>query len=302
MNFLWLALIGCAEKTGDSAEERAWAAAELAPLSSGECPDMRVSGETTSFLSSGETRTVTTIFPTDPQPGMGIIYWFHGFLDTSMSNPTGQTASGMNFQALADQENVVILVPESTIWDLSFFQVYMWNVEDGTYDNDVTLFDDLRTCVSQSFDVNLDKLTVGGWSAGALFTTVLISHRSETLAAVAQLSGGADLDIEILGLFEEPLSVYETPSHKMPILLGSGQEEDIWPQGMGWVNFYETTNHLEEKVREDGLFFVRCLHSNDHWGTPYGMYNSALTWLTDHTYGEESPFQSDTSSLASCGE
>ncbi|MEC7984994.1 MAG: hypothetical protein VX278_07515 [Myxococcota bacterium] len=302
MNIVWLSLLGCSEKIENAEEERAWVSAPLAELSSGECPDMSVSGEATSFLSSGETRTVTTVFPSNPQPGMGIIYWFHGFVDTSITNLSAETADSMMFQSLADQENAVIIVPEATIWDLSFFQVYMWNVEDGTYEHDVTLFDDLRTCVSQSFDVNLDKLTVGGWSAGALFTTVLMSHRSDTLAAVAQLSGGADLDIEILGLFEEPLSVYETPSHTMPILLGSGQEEDIWPQGMGWVNFYEATTYLEEKVREDGHFVVRCLHSNDHWGTPYGMYNSALSWLTDHTYGEESPFKGDTSTLASCEE
>ena len=303
MNILWLSLLGCSEKTGDSAEEKAWASAELAPLSSGECPDMSTSGATTTFLSSGETRTVTTVFPSDPQPGMRIIFWFHGFLDSTMSNPSGDTADGMMFQSLADEENALIIVPESRIWDLILLQVYMWNIEDGTYDADLTLFDDLRTCAAQNFDVNLDKLTAGGFSCGALFSTVLMSHRGETLAAVAQLSGGSDLEIDILGFFEEPLASYETPSHKMPLLLGGGQDGDIWPgNGMTLVNFYEASQRLESKVRADEHLVVRCLHNNDHWGTPYGMFNSALSWLTVHTYGEESPFKADASSLSDCGE
>ena len=303
MIFLWLSTLACSEKTGDSAEEKAWASAELAPLSSGECPDMSISGATSAFLSSDESRTVTTVFPSDPQPGMRVIFWFHGFLDASMSNPTGETAEGMNFQSLADEENALIILPESGIWDLSLFQVYMWNVEDGTFEKDLTLFDDLRTCAAQNFDVDLDKLTAGGFSGGALFSTVLMSHRGDTLAAVAQLSGGSDLEIEILGLFEEPLASYETPSYKMPILLGGGQDGDIWPgNGMTIVNFYEASERLEEKLRTDEHLVVRCIHNNDHWGTPYGMFNSALSWLTVHTYGEDSPYKTDASTLANCGD
>jgi hypothetical protein len=117
------------------------------------------------------------------------------------------------------------------------------------------------------------------------------------------MSGGSDLDIEILGLFEEPLSVYNTPAHKMPLLLASGQDEDTWPgNGMTIVNFYEATETLETKARADDLFVVRCLHENDHFSVPNSMFNSALSWLTNHTYGEESPFTNDISSLSSCEE
>ena len=89
----------------------------------------------------------------------------------------------------------------------------------------------------------------------------------------------------------------------MPILLGSGQSEDVWPNTqMVLVDFYTATDRLEEQVREDGHLVVRCLHSGDHWGTPYGMFDSAISWLTEHTYGEDSPFQSDISSLSNCGD
>ena len=37
--------------------------ADLVPISDGECPDMTISGETTSFSSSGEERNVTIVFP-----------------------------------------------------------------------------------------------------------------------------------------------------------------------------------------------------------------------------------------------
>ena len=301
MFWIWFSIFGCSDKSKDSAEVKQWNSAELKPLSSGDCPDMSISGATTTFLSSGDERTVTTVFPSTPEPGMKVIFWFHGFLDSSMSNPTSETAIGMNFQALADQENALIIVPESGIWDLIAFEVYMWAIEAGTSDADLTLYDDLRTCAAQNFDIDLDKVTAGGFSGGALFSTVLLSQRGDTLAAVAQMSGGSDLNIDIMSLFEEPLSVYSTPAYKMPLLLASGQDSDIWPgNGMTIVNFYEATETLATKVRADDIFVVRCLHSNDHWSMPNNIFNSAMSWLTNHSYGEESPFSTDKSSLYPC--
>ena len=105
--------------------------------------------------------------------------------------------------------------------------MYKWDIEDETSDSDLTLFDDLRTCTSQNFDIDLDKATVGGFSGTALFSTVLISQRGDTIAAVAQLSGGSNLAIEIFDMFEEPLSVYNTPEYKMLLLLARGKDDDI---------------------------------------------------------------------------
>ena len=125
MFLFMIGLLGCNDKTEEEATDaikeedmKGWESADLAELSSGECPDMSVSGETVTFLSSGEERTVTVVVPSDPQPDMNIIFWYHGFLDTSMSNPTGQTASGMGFQSLADETNSLIFVPQSGIWNL----------------------------------------------------------------------------------------------------------------------------------------------------------------------------------------
>lgn len=298
MLFLLVGLLGCSDKTEsetsdttESESTKAWLSADLAELSSGECPDMSNSGDSVIFTSSGEQRTVTVVSPADPQPGMGIIFWYHGFLDASMSDVTGQTATGMGFQQLANQTNSLIILPQSGIWNLlGLYEVYMWNVEDGTFASDLALYDDLRTCAANNFDVNLDKLTVGGFSGGSLFLTVLLSQRGDTLSAVSVISGGADIEVDILGLFEEPLSPYETPSHKMPILLVSGQEQDVWPDpSFTIIDFYSSTDHLEAQVRSDGHPTVRCLHDRDHFSPPNWAYDLALDWLTLHDYGVESP-------------
>ena len=47
----------------DKANVDPYLSADLVPISDGECPDMTISGETSSFSSSGEDRNVTIVFP-----------------------------------------------------------------------------------------------------------------------------------------------------------------------------------------------------------------------------------------------
>lgn len=282
-----------ANATSD-ADERPWKSAPVVGLSSGECPDMSVSGQTVDFLSSGEERTVTVVFPTTPQPEMRVVFFYHGLMDpTSTPNPTGYMANALNFQSLADEYNALIFLPESTIWNLAGQEFYLWSIEDGTYDNDLALFDDLRTCAHQTFEVDLDQLVSAGFSGGSLFNTILYSERSETLASVAEISGGADVEVP---LYEELFAPYSTPEVSPPLLLISGGSNDLWPDAaFPIINFDSSTDLFQENVLGDGGFVVRCRHDSGHTITNKGL-TVAIDWMTQHHYQEESPYTNDISS------
>jgi poly(3-hydroxybutyrate) depolymerase len=286
-------LIGCnSEKGSDSAEEgRGWLTAELAELSSGECPDMSESGETSTFVSSGEERTVTTVHPSSPDGPMRIVFFYHGLMDPgSTPNPTGYMANAMDLQEMADEHNAVIVLPQSRVWSMLGMEFFMWDVEDGTSDNDLALYDDLRTCIAEGFDVDLDKAVVFGFSGGALFTTVVLTQRSDTLAAAVEMSGGADIE---MATFENKFSRYETPENPLPVLLAEGGSSDVWPDSsFTLLDFHEATDTLQSKLLADGHYVVRCSHSSGHTIT-WPIYEVAIEWLTGHSYGQPSPFEGD---------
>ena len=130
---MWLSFIlfACSGKNQDTAasaataDPRPWASAPLVGLSSGECPDMSVSGETVSFLSSGESRNVTVVVPSAPQAEMRVVFFYHGLMDPgSTPNPTGYMSTALNFQSLADEYNALIFLPESRIWEMAGMQFF----------------------------------------------------------------------------------------------------------------------------------------------------------------------------------
>ncbi|MEC8380236.1 MAG: hypothetical protein VXZ96_07940 [Myxococcota bacterium] len=293
LNILFLA---CSSKPQDSAsnftaDPRPWQSAPLVSLSSGECPNMSVSGETVSFLSSGESRNVTVVIPSSPQADMRVVFFYHGLMDPGYTpNPTGYMSTALNFQALADEYNALIFLPESRVWSMAGMQFFMWDIEEGTSENDLTLFDDLRTCAAQAFEVDLDALVSVGFSGGSLFNTVLYSQRSDSLAAVVEMSGGADVNIP---LYDNPFAPYDTPSHSPPLLLISGGEADLWPDAsFTLVNFETATDVLQANVLEDGGFAVRCKHNSGHTITNKA-FEVSLSWMTEHRFGDPSPYEND---------
>lgn len=289
MLFLF-SILACSEKEiTEDVETRAWLSAELAPLSSDACPDMSQSGELVSFLSSDEERNVNIIFPEVETENMRVLFFFHGLMPEG-SDPASQTASALDLQGFADEYETVIILPESPVWDLMGQKFHLWDIEEGTHQNDLALYDDLRTCVANEFSVDLDKLVSTGFSGGSLFNTVLLSNRSDTLAAVVEMSGGADLQVP---LFEGTFAPYQTPSTDIPILLVSGGDSDIWPDAsFTLVDFNDATDTLQENLLADEQFVVRCRHNSGHTIT-LKAFSTAVDWILNHEFGEASPYEAD---------
>lgn len=290
MMFAFLAL-ACSSPTDDSASNDTAGGprtAPLAELSTGACPDLAASG-TSTFSSSGEDRQVTVILPSaGVQPGASVRFFFHGLTEpTQTDNPGGDTAVGLDLQALSDETGDIWILPDAPVQNFyNMMSVYLWDLG-LTTDHDLVLFDDLRTCVAQSYDVDLDRVVAMGFSGGALFTTVVVAHRADTLAAAIELSGGSDLEIPGQDML---WSEYSAPASGLPVLLTSGGETDVWPStSMPIVDFTAASDTLQGELLADGHVVVRCADDRGH-----SMNNKdwkiAQAWADAHTFGEDSPY------------
>jgi poly(3-hydroxybutyrate) depolymerase len=291
---LFLLLLACGnEPTGSPSDDSGTdtvTTPQPAPLtepSSGECPTLTESG-TSTFQSSGEARTVTAVVPTNPPDGpMPLVIFFHGLLDTSVSSPSQEFAASLHFQGLADETGAVVLAPDSRIQDLfGMYEVWLWDLLRDD-DHDQVLFDDLRSCAADQLDIDLARVSAVGFSGGALFTTVILSDRGDTLASAVEMSGGSDVDT---GFFDSPLSVYASGDVPFPTMLVSGGDTDVWPNTqLAVVDFTAATDTLEQEVVADAHFTVRCRHDRGHTVTN-AEWKLGVDWAMGHTFGQPSPF------------
>jgi len=295
MNNIWWfsSLLACSETKTDTGSIQPWSAAPLSEIS-GTCPTIDNSRELKTFTSNGTERSVQFVLPTDSTADIQPVFFFHGLMPEG-SNPTNQLITGLSLQSVADEYNIAFILPVSEIWELFGQRFHLWKIEQGTEDNDLVVFDDLRTCLAEHFDVynsdalNMDSLSTLGFSGGALFNTVILSNRSDTLASAVEISGGADLTIPG---FSNPFSVHNPASINIPVLLVSGGSSDVWPDAtLPVVDFESATGHLFSELQQAGQTSVHCRHNNGHTITPRA-WTQTLDWLTDHSVGVDSPYAS----------
>ncbi len=257
---------------------------DIAELSDGECPDMSESG-ITSFSSGGLSRKVGVVLPDDLEDGLPLVINFHG-LTTAEYQPVENTASAL--QQEADNRNAVFLVPEALEQTTLIGDVLFWGIR-GDEEPDLTLFDDLRTCASQQLNVDLSRMSVWGMSGGALWATKVLLERSGTLASVVEFSGGAEIDDPTTG---DHYLTYETPEHKVPIILATGGDQDVWPQGFPIVDFTAATEALQASLVADEHLVIRCIHSQGH-AVPQQGWVYSHDWMLEHQFGVPSPTLED---------
>lgn len=273
--------------TGENGGDSGPQPAPLAELSSGECPDLSASG-TSTFVSNGVERQVTIILPETLGEAMPVSFFFHGIDDpTRTSNPGGETANSLGLQAIANETQTIWVVPDAPVMNLyNIYEVYLWDLAlDG--DDDLVLFDDLRTCIAQSFDVDLRRVAAVGFSGGALFTTVVAVNRADTLSTAVEMSGGSDL--EIPG-WENLWSAYVPPAQPLPMLLSTGGNNDVWPStSLVIVDFSAASDTLQGELLGDASFVARCEDSRGHTMTG-PEWSMVQDWVSVHRYGEPSPY------------
>jgi predicted esterase len=268
--YLALLLLGCAEI--ESLEEGVDTSladtepqpAALATLSSGECPAMTSGVQT--FTVDGVSRSVHLIIPDDASPGMPVVFGYHGLGDS-----TSNFSSFMKLKQLSKSHRAVVVLPEAQPT-----ATFTWDIMSAGA-NDFPMFDDLRTCLADELDVDLLRVSVTGFSAGALWASMLLMERGDTLATALILSGGTN-----------PMAPYQTAEYQTPALLMTGGAEDVYG---GIFDFVEASDDLQAGLVEDEHFVVRCDHGQGHT-VPSGTGPELVeSWLMQHEFGQPSPYE-----------
>lgn len=272
--FALLPLVACgpdeADSTGDDApvdpnDPYAGLPEPAAPATyAGTCPDM--DGTVEGFESgSKRDRSFIVHLPRDPE-GAGVLFLWHGNGDSAANFDRY-----MDAESLAKQLKVITIVPEAGAGGLGMD----WAVPPNDTTNDAAFFDDVLGCLAAQYDLDLRRVYSAGFSMGALWTSWLVMHRSEHLAAAAIFSGGSDGSIFGAGV----VNGYETPAWDIPVVMTQGGPSDVVI-----VDFQQMTRSMSTKLREDGSTAVVCSHSQGHT-PPSGFDRWAWPFVEAHHYG-----------------
>jgi poly(3-hydroxybutyrate) depolymerase len=169
----------------------------------------------------------------------------------------------------AEDNNVIVVLPNSL--DTSNIT---WDISSGS--NDLVLFDDIRSCLSQELDIDLGRFYSTGFSFGGLWSTFLTMERSDVLAATMPMSGG------LVPFFV----IYNTPDEEVPVLLMWGGETDVY----GVVDFEDGSLDFSEELIDDGHFVMLCDHGGGHSVPTGDIHDILANWLLVHEFGVASPY------------
>jgi len=250
--------------------------AALAELSDGECPDLTTSGVRSSFQSGGFTREVITLLPSTLGEDMPIVFVWH-----PLGGDAQYMVDALNLQSWADSYGAVIVVPESEPGNLLEWD--FWNDET----TDLTFYDDLRTCAADQLPIDLSRLSIFGFSAGALWSSKLSILRGDTLATAVISSGGCEMDLPTGTHFID----CEPPAMNFPALVAWGGANDVYGISGLNVSFEDSTLNYLDLLEENDHFTVSCDHGTGHT-IPSALVTPFADWLVAHTYGAPSPYES----------
>lgn len=256
-----------------------------APLATptGACPDLSEPG-VVSFTSNGVERRFDIRFPKNKPTDMPVVFVWHGLAPPEYE-PMESFVQGFDTEDLARTREAIVVTPEALPFNLAGFDVLLWGFLDNEED-DLALYDDLRTCLVQELGADVNRMYSWGFSGGGLWSSYLMIHRADTLAAAAAASGGSDIQVLAEGYIE-----YSKPAWAVPALMGAGGEDDKWPDPMlTIIDFEEATDNLQAGLVGDGSRVVRCRHDEGHY-VPDWMWGQTKKFLFEHTFGAASTFE-----------
>jgi predicted esterase len=196
-----------------------------------------------------------------------VLFLYHGAGDNAEN-----FANAFDAEGISDAFDAVVIVPYAT-GDYAFEWSILANDEE---DVDLALFDDVLSCLDSTHNIDNTKVFATGFSAGALWTGLLLSRRAEYLAAATTFSGGIQ---DRVGLY-----TFQDPSWPLPVLSTHGG-----PTDEVLIKFQEATENLTERLVDGGSLVVLCTHTQGHTVTNE-LYSAGLNFLFAHQFGKTSPF------------
>jgi len=245
----------------------------------GTCPDF-VAGKL-EIESAGYKRRAYVSLPDEPN-GAPVVFLWHGLGDTAAN-----MKDAFGADALAKKTGAVVITPDSCCNapgapsnGKANCCVLMtgWGFTDDSPKGDAQLFDDLLSCADSTLKVDRTRVYTTGFSAGALWSTWLLMHRADYLAAAVLFSGGVNDFVP-----------YLKPTYKLPVLSAWGGDSDIFMNGL--IDFQASSADLRKNLRKDGHFVVGCNHGGGHT-VPGGGPKFAFDFLLQHVWKDgASPLQ-----------
>jgi predicted esterase len=240
----------------------------------GTCPGV-VDGGDNVISSAGFNRHYRVYLPPDPT-GAPLVFLWHGLGDTAKNFATSLKAT-----KLAEKYGVIAVVPAACSENPANIDcepgLLTWD-SDGSHSEDAQLFDDVLACLDQAYSIDRQRVYTAGFSAGALWSTWLLMHRADRLAAAVVFSGGV----------KDGMIPYVTPAYKLPVLVAWGGDIDTYANGI--IDFFDTSADLRKDLRKDGHFVLACNHGLGHTVPPGGL-QFGLEFLLAHTWKDgSSPF------------
>ena len=234
---------------------------------SGTCPTLDQSDLST-FESNGRERRAQIYFPDSMGPGKPVLFLWYGVGDTG-----NNLQRYLRMATMANDEDAIIVIPRSLPEN-----PLEWGFLNGGED-DLALYDDIRSCLYTEHQVDLTRVYSTGFSGGGLWTTFLTMHRSDTLAAILTFSGGT-----------EPIVEFDHLEWNIPALVSWGGDDDVWgAPGLFEVEFAVTSMDFRDELTEDGHTTIACDHGLGH-NLPDEARDMIRTFLFAHTYRQPSPF------------
>ena len=209
--------------------------------------------------SSGQSREVELYLPADVVNAPVLFFWY---------GAGGSTQTYEWMQDFADAYEVVIVVPRAAP-NMIFEWPIMASNDTG---NDLVFFDDILACIAESLPINTRRVYTSGFSAGGLWSTVLVMHRSDVLASAVIYSGGTGSLVQ----------AYETPAVTIPVLGMYGGESDVYG---GIMNFKDSMTELMNGLVDDGHLVISCNHDAGHT-IPVGGFDWGIEFVLAHTFGD----------------
>ena len=252
--------------------------------SGGVCPAIEP-GYVTGFLSQGRDREFALVVPSDYDPTRTyplVFAWYH------LSGNAMEFVSTLGAQALADQTQMIFVVPQDT----GEFQ-FVWPdtpLDNGQAQVDLGFFDDLLACISEQYAVNPSCVASAGVSAGGLWTAFLGQRRGQYLSSNLAFSGGYPTEFGAAWW-----SWMASPHRFASLVLWGGPSDQLG------IDFHQASLRYIDELKGDGHFLVRCEHTGGHGvpppepGQTEPPFAVIFQFILDHPYWLDgtSPLQAE---------
>lgn len=215
------------------------------PYPLGTCPTFAAGPN--EITAGGALRKFQLFLPAQPK-GAPLIFLWHGLGDFATNFATGMAAA-----QIAQTRGAILAVPQAAAPQSGATAIWQFPSPLATKPPafDLLLFDALVTCLDQQYDFDNRRVSTMGFSAGALWSTHLVMHRSDWLASAAIFSGGVS----------DAVVPYSPPTRKVPVAGSHGGPQDVF---QGFIKFMEMMVSFSGKLRAAGHTFILCDHGQGH--------------------------------------